>query len=691
MGLESEKESEEWDVSRKVSAVEDTTGQPPRLVFPDEWRNAHNCLTRYFSFWELWWSDVITVGDADVIANAGFDAAVYLNMLLGIAGIFGMLTFVSLVGVLPVYTTAHSPDIYGFPVSTAVNVPSSSLRVWAVIIGYVVASVLVFLFIYRFSLFYLERPVQLSRSGRTILIDGLPRNQMDQQLLEAHIRKMFPNSQLTCSIVPDFNRFHKLLKKLDIVDARLDYYNHRYPDSDPYLGCFDSIRFWSFGTSAKEILTKRRDKLNQKINKLVTQPPQSSGTAFVTFQYFKDARKFLLDAPGKDIQHHLNVVENAGGFCQAREASEIKSECSLLRCTHWKVSKAAPPSMVLWGSLSVSSQEKRVRRATYFVVLTLCLLFFTTPIAILGGMEQLLSAMGLTNVQPFDLLTSFLPSVLLLLLAVAIPEMLEKSSTLAKYNTKARQENATMVMVFIFLFLSTFLLPTFMMTTLAAMAVVFFKPDHPDVDVMSYFFPNSAMFVALVIEAGLIGSAFELLMVGDIVRRAFKVNVDSFEAPRFHYGLSYAFTLTFFSISLFYSILVPVMTPVALMFFLVRYTVDKYNLLYRCRRGPDGLLNRTFSRSVISVHFFCLFICQLGLVLYLISKSGGLTSVGLAVVLVLITIAIYLFLVLFVWGRRSGTSHWEGEDEVLVAHEEADYTHPLKTVYDQMLQQSTVN
>jgi chromate transport protein ChrA len=208
--------------------------------------------------------------------------------------------------------------------------------------------------------------------------------------------------------------------------------------------------------------------------------------------------------------------------------------------------------MVIWESLSISSKEKTVRRVTYTCVLILCLFFLTTPIAILGGLEQLLTAVGAIQEGSHDFWTSFVPSALLLLLAIVIPSLLEMSSTLAKYNTKARQESATMVKIFIFLFLSTFLLPTFMMTTLAALAVVLFTADS-DFDAMSYVFPNSAMFVAFVMQAAIIGSCVELLLPGDIFRRIFRMESDFSNIPHFHFGLSYAFVLTFFSISLFYS------------------------------------------------------------------------------------------------------------------------------------------
>jgi hypothetical protein len=120
-------------------------------------------------------------------------------MLRGLIGIFILITFYCMVVLLPIYATAHSNDVHGFPVcdfefsffpshrlqvSTAVNLPSNSPRVWAVIVGYVVASVVVLLCIYRFSLYYLRKPVHLSQFGKSVLIDGLPRDIVDNEVRE---------------------------------------------------------------------------------------------------------------------------------------------------------------------------------------------------------------------------------------------------------------------------------------------------------------------------------------------------------------------------------------------------------------------------------------------------------------------------------------------------------------------------
>tara|TARA_R110002050_G_scaffold25268_1_gene67358 strand:- start:356 stop:631 length:276 start_codon:yes stop_codon:yes gene_type:complete len=87
----------------------------------------------------------------------------------------------------------------------------------------------------------------------------------------------------------------------------------------------------------------------------------------------------------------------------------------------------------------------------------------------------------------------------------------------------------------------------------------------------------------------MIGNGVELLLPGDLAKKLLGGGNEEangkhqISLPTFHFGLSYAFFISFFAIGLFYSVLVPVMAPTALLFFLFRHFVDKHNILYRCK------------------------------------------------------------------------------------------------------------
>ena len=59
-------------------------------------------------------------------------------------------------------------------------------------------------------------------------------------------------------------------------------------------------------------------------------------------------------------------------------------------CTFLIYPLAVHPGLVNYESLGATYEEKRKRRAQLGFFLALCLLFFTTPVAMMGGLTQVI-------------------------------------------------------------------------------------------------------------------------------------------------------------------------------------------------------------------------------------------------------------------------------------------------------------
>jgi hypothetical protein len=328
-------------------------------------------------------------------------------------------------------------------------------------------------------------------------------------------------------------------------------------DARPSLSLLDRVRYFHpSGGDAIEFFVRKIEEVESHIADIRSRPLAGSGVAFVTFATSRDSLKFQQLLSEKSSSH-LRILERNFKEPDSVTSADIMSECSLLNCTEWSVTKAVTPAMVNWQSLSIPLNEKAVRRIAYLTGFLIFLMFLTTPIAMLGGLQQLLIAIGVDVSSSHSQLTAFLPSALLLLIATAVPSLIEASSSLAKYNTKPHRETAVLSEVFAFLFFSAFILPTFMLTTIAALAV-FLSSESKEYYSSDYIFPNSVMFVALVLQGGLIGSGVELLLPGDLISRYVVGDGGGDQKrPLFHLGISYAYCLTFFAISLFYCSCVP--------------------------------------------------------------------------------------------------------------------------------------
>ena len=96
---------------------------------------------------------------------------------------------------------------FGLQSITAENIPSENSRLWAVMVGEFLLIVGFLMYLYRFSLFYLEKPTNLSRFGTSVMVQGINRDVVDSTRLERHVQRMFPGTKVTATIIPGFSFF----------------------------------------------------------------------------------------------------------------------------------------------------------------------------------------------------------------------------------------------------------------------------------------------------------------------------------------------------------------------------------------------------------------------------------------------------------------------------------------------------
>jgi large-conductance mechanosensitive channel len=100
--------------------------------------------------------------------------------------------------------------------------------------------------------------------------------------------------------------------------------------------------------------------------------------------------------------------------------------------------------------------------------------------------------------------------------------------------------------------------------------------------------PNWSFFLNFMINVTFLGSIFTLMRVPNYIRERWRLRKGETEedmfraakkAARFRWGYHYSLCLLIFSMGVFLSTFIPLILPAALIFFIVRSPVDKYNLL----------------------------------------------------------------------------------------------------------------
>ena len=200
------------------------------------------------------------------------------------------------------------------------------------------------------------------------------------------------------------------------------------------------------------------------------------------------------------------------------------------------------------------------------------------------------------------------------------------------------------------------------------------------------FMPGSgAFFVNLIVTAALMGQGLTLLRIGALAVYVFKrcwarSEAERFalasERPSFSYSVEYATMLNWFTITLVFSFICPIITVFSLLFFAVRHFVDRYVIYFMSDNelgyvGADGrrekvqsLAMHTYAIKYVPV---ALFIQQFVMLMFFTVRLGaksGLTLTMLAAVFLLVLFLIWQFYMSGYMETPEARDEAEVEDEV---------------------------
>ena len=299
--------------------------------------------------------------------------------------------------------------------------------------------------------------------------------------------------------------------------------------------------------------------------------------------------------------------------------------------------RAPAPSDILWGNIGMPAWEARLRYAGVSCALLALFLFWSSPAAILASLTQIsaslrLSPPALLAAHPF--LAQYLSALLLTVLGLVLPVCLRASASLEGYATHSALEESGMKKVFLFLLLSTLLLPTLLSSSATALSLSLYHALHPSNSTSSSFasssssspsvwqllaadldqmVPASSMYVSFMLQAALLATPFKLLQLDYWILYLFHArgartpqqlrNVKAELRGRPMLGYNYATFLATLAIVLFYAHSAPLVLPAGALWALLRHLADKHELLYDNQRRVDSQSTKV---PRLSTHFMVL-------------------------------------------------------------------------------------
>ncbi|XP_072912189.1 LOW QUALITY PROTEIN: CSC1-like protein 2, partial [Hemitrygon akajei] len=538
-----------------------------------------------------WILNIFTLKDSELQEQCGDDAMYYLSFQRHLILILVAMSVMSIGIILPVNLSGslldNDPENFGR--TTIGNIKFNNDILWVHTIFAVIYLLLTILVLrhHTSSMEYREDDVV----NCTLFITRIPK-EATEEIIARHFREAYPMcTVLEVQLCYDVERLMDLdARRIKVGRSRV-YYSRMLQNQGKsvsinpkpcghfcccsFPGCeqIDAVEYYT------KLERELHDEFIQERDEVGRKP---LGLAFVTFQDETMATLVLRD---------FNNLRCHGCSCWAD--SQLSLYSKTLAVSKWNVTYAPAPQNIYWENLSVQGSHWWVR---YFLVnfLVFILLFFlTTPSIMLSTIDQFNITRPIYYLN-YPVINKFLPTLLLWSFSALLPTIVYYSSVFVGHWTRSAENRLTMHKLYTFLIIMVLILPSLGLTSLDVFFRWLFDKHFLEKGKIRFecvFLPDQgAFFVNYVIAAAFIGNSMELLRLPGLLLYTFRMLMAKSAADRkvvkqhqaypFEFGLNYAWILCIFTVVTAYSITCPIIVPFGLIYIMLRYLVDKYNLYY---------------------------------------------------------------------------------------------------------------
>uniref|UniRef100_A0AAX7TQX8 Transmembrane protein 63A n=1 Tax=Astatotilapia calliptera TaxID=8154 RepID=A0AAX7TQX8_ASTCA len=337
--------------------------------------------------------------------------------------------------------------------------------------------------------------------------------------------------------------------------------------------------------------------------------------------------------------------------CGAQRQPSSKSQS--LKVNKWRVGFAPYTRNVYWENLSVQGFSWYARYVALNLFLFILLTLFTTPTIIINTMDKF-NVTKPINALNSPIISQFFPTFLLWAFSALLPTIVYYSTLGEAHWSRSSEQLSMMRKLYFFLLFMVLLLPSLGLTSLAVFFQWLFDKKFLSDGTVRFecvFLPDQgAFFVNYVIAAALVGSAMELLRLPGLLLYVIRLMIARSAAERkyvkenqayeFEYGAMYGWILCLFTVILAYSIICPVIVPFGLIYMVLKYLVDRYNL---CFVYLSARLDRQVHLEAVNQALGAPIICLIWLYFFSALRMGFWAPTSLFTLVVLcITIIISL-------------------------------------------------
>lgn len=597
----------------------------------------------------LWY--IFTIDDEKIKAKCGMDAIHYLSYERHLIYLLLILTVLSIGVILPVNMTGGllNIDKQKFGETTIGNLKKGNNLLWLHTVFAVIYLILTALLLRRHVSQMKGMRREIARN--TLFVCSLPKDATEEDV-KTHFVEAYPSCQV-CAVTLAYNvtKLMYLDKERIRAGKNLCYYERVLqkkgervfisPRMCGYLCCCASC----VKVDAIEHYRAKERLLLEEVRQEAEMVPQYPlGIAFVTLQ---------TEAMAKLILKDFNAVKcgTTSSCCGAQRQPSSKSQS--LKVNKWRVGFAPYTRNVYWENLSVQGVSWYARYVSLNVLLFILLTLFTTPTIIINTMDKF-NVTKPINALNSPIISQFFPTFLLWAFSALLPTIVYYSTLGEAHWSRSSEQLSMMRKLYFFLLFMVLLLPSLGLTSLAVFFRWLFDKEFLSNGTVRFecvFLPDQgAFFVNYVIAAALVGSAMELLRLPGLLLYIIRLMIARSAAERkyvkekqayeFEYGAMYGWILCLFTVILAYSIICPVIVPFGLLYMVLKYLVDRYNL---CFVYLSARLDRQVHLEAVNQALGAPIICLMWLYFFSVLRMGFWAPTSLFTLVILcITIIISL-------------------------------------------------
>ncbi|KAJ2162875.1 phosphate metabolism protein 7 [Coemansia sp. RSA 552] len=605
-----------------------------------------------------WVPAAMRVPDERIIERVGLDTYMFLRYMRSMFIIFLVLSFLSLVTILPVNLTGTGGATEMSKLTIA-NVSSESTKLWVHIVffclfvAWVMRNIFVELQVYtRLRIWWLTNPEHTSKVGSsTIMVTPLPKplSESDDKLRAAF--DMFPGGVRQVIVNRDCEELADIIEDRDNWAATLE----------KLLTSYAAKSEKAFKKSAKKGTTFKAPKRpTMRESSIPFKGPKLDAFEFLPTKIAELNHKIAeLSANHGQFERQSSAFV----FFNKQEAAHMAAQ-TVLDYSPFSmnlVSLDVNPEDIIWSNLNLNPYDRRIRgyiSLAASVGLVIVWTIMTGALTALVGVENLRKIPGLENMSDskfFGIFTGIVPAVLLAVLMALLPIILRLLLRL-EGTTRVSEVNLKLLnRYFLFQVWNVYLVMIFTSSILSIATGGFAHPESI-INLIPQKVPGSSTpILAYILLLALTGTAKELLQIARLALRYIlpllfaktpRKICDAETPAEFDWGTSIPTHSLIFLMGFSYSFIAPIVNCFAAVYFGLFYLVYRYQFLYvynDANWSTGGLsFPKTVKQTMVGVY-----ISEVYMLLMMVAKLANNDNINGNAIVRIIFPALLLLLTVF--------------------------------------------